>query len=413
MTTNEEILERREILRGAFLGSTALWFSYLGITRAVFPLNSPFDIATVIRMNLGLALCVPITALILGILLEPTIGRRLYTNFLGRLPRVRRKILFGSYASLAFFLLSSQFFDPPYIVKILTMISIGGILTSSLLLYTPLVTSSLKRWEATGLLLAALCVGILIIIMISLIGPIMVGSIDLMVILATALAFRFLYHFPKRRRIDEKSFTPDEYQLFEVFLWLGIQVFLLGLLDARTETLQLQVTEFFSFGLTNKSTALLLYKVFLIMAVGLTSPYLLSIFDRRYVFPSLYLITGVFWLTFEYYQTYIPSIVFLLFSATIWAFTIELALYTQSHLGPENSALSGIIISIFWSGPPLGAYVSAEFGPQTALLTQLLLLISVIPLTSLLVTLPKETEEKRAVKYLFAAEKLKQEKKTT
>ena len=103
LTTGEEILERREILLGAFLGSTALWFSYIGITRAVFQLNSPFDLASVVRMNYGLALCVPITALILGILLEPTIGRRLYTNFLGRLPGVRRKILFGSYASLAFF----------------------------------------------------------------------------------------------------------------------------------------------------------------------------------------------------------------------------------------------------------------------------------------------------------------------
>lgn len=362
-------------------------------------------------MNPGLAVCVPITSLILGILLEPTIGRRLYTNFLGRLPDVRRKILFGSYAILAFFLILSQFFTLPFVFKALTMISIGGILTSSLLLYTPMVTSSLKRWEATGLLLAALCVGILIIIVISLIGSVQIGSIDLLVILSTALAFIFLYHYPQRGPVDEKSFALGEYQLFEVFLWLGIQVFLLGLLDARTEPLQLTITDFFAFGLTNKSTALLLYKVLFIMAFGLASPYLLSIFDRRYVFPSLYLITGVFWLMFEYERTHTPAIVFLLFSAIIWALTIELALYAQSYLGPENSALSGIIILIFWGGPPLGAYISAELGALSALLTQILLLVSVIPLTSLLVTLPRETDEKRAVKYLFAAEKLKKHKK--
>jgi len=274
-----------------------------------------------------------------------------------------------------------------------------------------MVTSSLKRWEATGILLAALCVGILIIIGISLIGPIRIRSIDLMVILSTVLAFIFLSHFPQRRAVDEKSFILGEYQLFEVFLWLGIQVFLLGLLDARTEALQLHITDFFAFGLTNKATALLLYKVLFIMAFGLASPYLLSIFDRRYVFPSLYLITGVYWLTFEYAQVHTPAIVFLLFSATIWALTIELALYTQSYLGPENSALSGIIILIVWGGPPLGAYISAELGAQAALLTQILLLICVIPLTSLLVTLPKETDAKRAVKYLFAAEKLKKQKK--
>jgi len=375
-------------------------------------MNSPFDLASVLRMNFGLALSVPITALVLGILLEPTIGRLLYTNFLGRLPDVRRKILFGSYAALSFFLILSQFIILPYVLKLFTMMSIGAILTSSLLVYTPMVTSSLKRWEATGLLLAALCVGILIIVVISLIGPIPVGSIDILVILATVLAGYFLYHYPHRGPVEEKAYALAEYQLFEVFLWLGIQVFLLGLLDARTEPFQLTITDFFAFGLSNKATALLLYKVLFIIAVGLTSPYLLSIFDRRYVFPSLYFITGLFWLTFEYQQTQTPAIVFLIFSAAIWALTIELALYAQSYLGPENSALSGIIILIFWGGPPLGAYVNAELGAQSALITQILLLISVIPLTSLLVTLPKETDEKRAMKYLFAAEKLKNQKRT-
>ena len=125
MAARGEILERREILLGAFLGSTALWFSYHGITQVVFPMSSPFELASVLRRNPEFALIVPITSLILGILLEPTIGRRLYTDFLGRLPDVRRKVLFGSYTVLAFFLLSSQFVDLPSVFKVLTMISIG------------------------------------------------------------------------------------------------------------------------------------------------------------------------------------------------------------------------------------------------------------------------------------------------
>lgn len=184
MAARGEILERREILLGAFLGSTALWFSYLGITQVVFTMDSPFDFANILRMNPKMALIAPITSLILGILLEPTVGRRLYTEFLGRLPGVRRKILLGSYAVVAFFLICSQFVTLPTIFKVFTMISIGGILTSSMLIYVPMVSSSLKRWEATGLLLSALCVGILIIIGISLIGPIRIRSIDLVAIVA-------------------------------------------------------------------------------------------------------------------------------------------------------------------------------------------------------------------------------------
>ena len=411
LDAHREVLERQQILLSAFLGSIALWFSYLGITQVVIPVNSPFEFASALRKNHELALVVPITSLVLGILLEPTIGRRLYTEFLGRLPNVRRKVLFGSYTMVAVFILISQFVKPPIVVKILTMIGIGGILTMSLLIYAPMVSSSLKRWEATGLLLTALCVGVLIIVAVSLIGIIRIGSINLLVIILTILAFIFLYNLPQIREVYEKPFTLGEYQLFEVFLWLGIQVFLLGLLDARSEVLQMKVTDFLASSFTNKATTLLFFKVLLIMAFGLASPYLLSIFDRRYVFPSLYFITGAFWLTFEYARDQTPPLIFLLLSAMIWALTIELALYTQSYLGPENSALSGVIIMIFWSGPPLGAYFSVEFGASAALLTQILLLISVIPLTSLLVTLPKETDAKRAVKYLFSAEKLKQTKR--
>ncbi len=134
-------------------------------------------------------------------------------------------------------------------------------------------------------------------------------------------------------------------------------------------------------------------------------------FDRRYIFPSLYLITGVFFLAYEYEQTHFHGFIFLLLSSTIWVLTVELALYTQSYLGSENSALSGIIIMIFWGGPPIGAYISTSLGTSAALLTQILLLVSVVPLTSLLVTLPKETDAKRAVKYLFAADKLKNKNK--
>lgn len=410
MTEQSEILERRDVLLGAFLGSTALWFSFLGITQVVIPLDSPFDFANVLRMNPRIAAITPITSLILGILLEPTVGRRLYTEFLGRLPDVRRKILFGSYFLLALFIICAQFVELPTVFKVLTMISIGGILTSSMLIYVPMVSSSMRRWEATGILLTALCVGILIIIGISLVGPIRFRSVDLVVIFATVMAFIFLYRFPQRPTAYEKSVTTD-YQLFEVFLWLGIQVFLLGLLDARTETLQLQITNIFAFGLTNRATALLLYKVLIIIALGLTFPFILNMFDRRYIFPSLYLITGVFFLAYEYEQTHFHGFIFLLLSSTIWVLTVELALYTQSYLGSENSALSGIIIMIFWGGPPIGAYISTALGPSAALLTQILLLVSVVPLTSLLVTLPKETDAKRAVKYLFSADKLKNEKK--
>ncbi|MFX0196424.1 MAG: hypothetical protein ACFFCW_09905 [Candidatus Hodarchaeota archaeon] len=411
MVAHGEVLERQQILLSAFLGSTALWFSYLGINQVVIPIHSPFDFASALRKNYELALIVPITSLVLGVLLEPSIGRRLYTKFLGRLPNVRRKVLFGSYTMVAVFLLISQFIKPPLVVKILTMIGIGGILTMSLLIYAPMVSSSLKRWEATGLLLAALCVGILIIVAISLIDIIRIGSMNLLVIIFTILAFIFLYHLPQIRDVYEKPFTLGEFRLFEVFLWLGIQVFLLGMLDARTEILQMKITDLFASSFTIKATILLFFKVLFIMAFGLASPYLLSIFDRRYVFPFLYLITGAFWLTFEYARDQTPPLIFLLLSATIWALTIELALYTQSYLGSENSALSGVIIMIFWSGPPLGAYFSVEFGVNAALLTQILLLISVIPLTSLLVTLPKETDATRAMKYLFSAEKLKQKKR--
>ncbi len=411
LVAHGEVLERQQILLSAFLGSTALWFSYLGINQVVIPIHSPFDFASALRKNYELALIVPITSLVLGVLLEPSIGRRLYTKFLGRLPNVRRKVLFGSYTMVAVFLLISQFIKPPLVVKILTMIGIGGILTMSLLIYAPMVSSSLKRWEATGLLLAALCVGILIIVAISLIDIIRIGSMNLLVIIFTILAFIFLYHLPQIRDVYEKPFTLGEFRLFEVFLWLGIQVFLLGMLDARTEILQMKITDLFASSFTIKATILLFFKVLFIMAFGLASPYLLSIFDRRYVFPFLYLITGAFWLTFEYARDQTPPLIFLLLSATIWALTIELALYTQSYLGSENSALSGVIIMIFWSGPPLGAYFSVEFGVNAALLTQILLLISVIPLTSLLVTLPKETDATRAMKYLFSAEKLKQKKR--
>ncbi len=411
LVAHGEVLERQQILLSAFLGSTALWFSYLGINQVVIPIHSPFDFASALRKNYELALIVPITSLVLGVLLEPSIGRRLYTKFLGRLPNVRRKVLFGSYTMVAVFLLISQFIKPPLVVKIFTMIGIGGILTMSLLIYAPMVSSSLKRWEATGLLLAALCVGILIIVAISLIDIIRIGSMNLLVIIFTILAFIFLYHLPQIRDVYEKPFTLGEFRLFEVFLWLGIQVFLLGMLDARTEILQMKITDLFASSFTIKATILLFFKVLFIMAFGLASPYLLSIFDRRYVFPFLYLITGAFWLTFEYARDQTPPLIFLLLSATIWALTIELALYTQSYLGSENSALSGVIIMIFWSGPPLGAYFSVEFGVNAALLTQILLLISVIPLTSLLVTLPKETDATRAMKYLFSAEKLKQKKR--
>jgi len=412
MTEQSEILERRDVLLGAFLGSTALWFSFLGITQVVIPMDSPFDFANVLRMNPRIAIIAPITSLILGILLEPTVGRRLYTEFLGRLPDVRRKILFGSYFLLALFIICAQFVELPTVFKVLTMISIGCILTSSMLIYVPMVSSSMKRWEATGLLLTALCVGILIIIGISLVGPIKFRSIDLVVIFATVMAScinRSMCSVPQHPTIYEKSSTTD-YQLFEVFLWLGIQVFLLGLLDARTETLQLQVTNIFAFGLTNRATALLLYKVLIIIALGLAFPYILNMFDRRYIFPSLYLITGVFFLAYEYEQAHFHGFIFLLLSSTIWVLTVELALYTQSYLGSENSALSGIIIMIFWGGPPIGAYISTALDTSADLLTQILLMVSVVPLTSLLVTLPKETDAKRAVKYLFAADKLKNKK---